>query len=286
MPAENHPEPPSRGDTPAGGGRWPPPPPYAAPRAGRRGHPRGYDPIEDSAAPTPEPDDAVEEDSGAVGPRRWWHSLSRTPFSPTALRVGVVVCGLAVLAAGVALLWARAGTTADPTALAETSPPQPTAPGQTPGQTPGQAEESPGTVVVHVGGEVADPGLVELPAGARVADAIEAAGGPTGDLAADALNQVNMARHVLDGEQILLGVEGAARGGAAGSGEDTPVDLNLATAEELQELPGIGPVLAESIVEYRDAHGGFTSVDELAEVRGIGEQRLADLRERVVVPGS
>ncbi|MGI5168394.1 helix-hairpin-helix domain-containing protein [Spirillospora sp. CA-253888] len=142
-------------------------------------------------------------------------------------------------------------------------------------------------VTVHVFGKVERPGIVSLPAGARVADAIKAAGGPrpratTGDL--------NLARKLQDGEQIPVGVPaptpppgqppaGAAPSAAAG----TPVDLNTATAEELDALPGVGPVLAQRIVEYRTQHGGFRSAEQLQEVTGIGARRFADLKAMVRV---
>ncbi|MGK5533059.1 helix-hairpin-helix domain-containing protein [Streptomyces sp. URMC 129] len=143
---------------------------------------------------------------------------------------------------------------------------------------PGAAAE----VVVDVAGEVREPGLYTLPAGARVADAIEAAGG--GEPGAET-GGLNRARPLVDGEQILLGAgagtapgPGTAMGTPAGSGV---VSLNSATAEQLQTLPGIGPVLAEHIVGYRQEVGGFTSIDQLSEVSGIGQRRLADIRDRV-----
>ncbi|WP_326599091.1 ComEA family DNA-binding protein [Streptomyces sp. NBC_01803] len=146
--------------------------------------------------------------------------------------------------------------------------------------------EVPAEVVVDVTGEVREPGLYTLPAGSRVADAIEAAGGA--EPGAETLG-LNRARPLVDGEQILFGAEalaapagdtaaGGALGGAPGGGL---VSLNAATAEQLQTLPGIGPVLAEHIVGYREENGGFTSVDQLSEVSGIGERRLADIRDRV-----
>jgi competence protein ComEA len=149
------------------------------------------------------------------------------------------------------------------------------------------------TVYVHVAGAVHKPGLVELPAGTRVATALERAGGPT--RRAD-LTLVNLAARVQDGQQIVVpaaGAPGAAgagsaaggasvTGSAAGAARSIPgvkIHLSTATIEQLDEIDGIGPTLAERIVEYRDAHSGFRSIQELAEVEGIGEKRLATLRE-------
>jgi competence protein ComEA len=132
---------------------------------------------------------------------------------------------------------------------------------------------------VHVAGAVGKPGLIRLQAGARVATAIERAGGPT--RRAD-LTLVNLAARLQDGQQIVVpvaGAAGAAPGSAAGAAPGAKLHLSTATPEQLEEVEGIGPTLAEGIVAYRDAHGGFRSVDELAKVDGIGEKRLATLRE-------
>jgi competence protein ComEA len=134
---------------------------------------------------------------------------------------------------------------------------------------------------VHVAGAVKRPGVMRLPAGSRVATAVTRAGGPT--RRAD-LTLVNLAAKVQDGQQIVVPTRGAASvtGGAATAAGELPearIHLSTATAEQLDEIDGIGPTLAERIVEYRDAHGGFRSVDELAEVEGIGEKRLATLRD-------
>lgn len=134
-----------------------------------------------------------------------------------------------------------------------------------------------GTVMVHVAGAVASPGLYELEAGARVADAVEAAGGPAADAE---LAAVNLAREVVDGEQVLVPRAGELAIGAAGSGL---VSLNNATAAQLEELPGIGPVLAERIVKDREVNGPFRSVEDLDRVSGVGPAILANVREHVTV---
>lgn len=139
--------------------------------------------------------------------------------------------------------------------------------------------EPAGEVVVSVGGKVRRPGLVRLPAGSRVDDAIRAAGGPSSG--AD-VGLVNLARRLVDGEQVLVGVDpppGAAPAGVAGG----LLDLNGATASDLDALPGIGPVLAQRIVDWRTRNGRFASVDQLREVPGIGEAKYQDLREKVTV---
>ena len=142
-----------------------------------------------------------------------------------------------------------------------------------------------GGLYVHVAGAVRKPGLLRLPSGTRVATALERAGGPT--RRAD-LTLVNLAAPLQDGQQIVVPVRGAPNGGAAGApagGAAAPaapgakVHLSTATPEQLDEIDGIGPTLAGRIVEYRDQHGGFRSVQELAEVEGIGEKRLATLRD-------
>jgi competence protein ComEA len=144
----------------------------------------------------------------------------------------------------------------------------------------GGPSASPASVVVAVSGRVQHPGLVRLPAGARVADAIDAAGGalPDTDLSA-----VNLARKLADGELIAIGVPppaGAPGPGGAGTG---PLNLNTATEAQFEALPGIGPVLAQHIVEYRTRHGQFKSVDELKQVDGLGAARFGQLKPLVTV---
>lgn len=141
-----------------------------------------------------------------------------------------------------------------------------------------------GRLTVHVSGAVVSSGLVALPAGSRVADAIAAAGGAAAD--AD-LAAVNLASPLVDGSQVIVPARGAARdrGGAGPPGAGPgPVPLNSATVDELQELPGIGPVTAGRIVAHREAHGPFGAVEDLLDVPGIGETRLAALRDLVAAP--
>lgn len=145
-------------------------------------------------------------------------------------------------------------------------------------------------IVVDVGGKVREPGVHRLPAGSRVADALRAAGGVRPGTATDGLNR---ARLLVDGEQVVVGAPpgavgpgaaagpGVAAGGAAAGAAAAPVGLNTATLEQLDTLPGVGPVLAQHIIDYRTQHGGFRSVDELREVNGIGDRRFADLQNLV-----
>jgi competence protein ComEA len=161
-------------------------------------------------------------------------------------------------------------------------------------------------LVVHVAGEVLQPGVVELPPGSRLVDAVRSAGGVT-----DAADQstLNLARPLVDGERVWVGRPGetppqvaagpapspASRGGGetgAGAGAGTtggaaaaPLDLNAATQADLEELPGVGPVTAGHILGWREEHGRFSSVDELLEVSGIGERTLAQLEPLVTVGG-
>lgn len=221
----------------------------------------------------------------------WWRSRPQSVAVPSAVASSGPGTGSGT---GSAVSGATAGPLGagtarpDPLALsASAALSAPTNPSATTG--PGS-----GSVSVHVVGRVAQPGLFALPAGSRVDDALKAAGGalPGTDLAA-----LNLARVLSDGEQVPVGVPGATavpapagapaaaatgKGTAKGAGTAV-VDLNTATAEQLEGLPGIGPVMAASILDWRGRHGRFTSVEQLREVRGIGERRFEELRPRVRV---
>lgn len=147
-------------------------------------------------------------------------------------------------------------------------------------------------LVVHAAGAVAGPGVHRVPAGSRVADLLAAAGGPLPDTD---LDRVNLAAGLSDGERVWfprVGEEapplvtgGGSGGGASGSASDRsgPIDINTATAEELDTLPGVGPAIAASIIEHRERNGPFASVDGLLDVPGIGDAKLAELRDLVTV---
>jgi len=154
------------------------------------------------------------------------------------------------------------------------------------GASPGApTSDGAGEVVVDVAGKVRRPGIVRLPAGSRVVDALEAAGGPRRGVD---LTGLNLARVLTDGEQVVVGQPApvgpaaAAAPGAAPAGA-TLVNLNTATQAELETLPGVGPVTATSILDWRVEHGAFSSVDELLEVSGIGDATLAEIAPHVTI---
>ncbi|BFV59346.1 hypothetical protein KCMC57_up44500 [Kitasatospora sp. CMC57] len=179
---------------------------------------------------------------------------------------------LLLLAVGYAVqhFWlGRPSEVAVPAAVSSASAPA----GSRSGAGPPSVRPSGATVVVDVAGKVREPGLRTLPSGARVADALALAGGPLPDTATDGLN---LARVLTDGEQVLVGsgaVAGAAPGARAG-----PVHLNQATQEQLDALPGVGPTLAQRILQHRQEHGPFRSLDQLRQISGVGDRKYAELR--------
>ncbi|MER7620100.1 ComEA family DNA-binding protein [Streptomyces sp. NPDC126503] len=225
---------------------------------------------------------------------------TRCGLEPRTLAALAVVLAVAAVIAG-AFFWTGRPEPVRAPEVVRAVPP-PVAPSASEVSTPLPAEAGPpravasatgrANVVVDVSGKVRRPGVLTLPAGSRVADALKAAGGakPGADLTA-----LNRARVLLDGEQVLVGLPGAPAGGAGGPvpgsaggpgsagdpGPAAPLSLNAATAEQLDSLPGVGPVLARHIVDHRSRHGGFRTVAELRDVDGIGERRFADLEPLV-----
>ncbi|WP_026239848.1 ComEA family DNA-binding protein [Parafrankia discariae] len=232
-------------------------------------------------------------------------TLRHVVLAPTA-RAALVLVLVAVAAAAVVgwLTWRDRPVALQPSAAAAGAPgsgettrsPAATPPAAAESGAPDSAapESAAPEVVVDVAGRVARPGVVRLPAGSRVVDAVERAGGvlPGTDTTGLAL-----ARLLADGEQILVdgrpgpatpppeaagggpssGSAGGSAGGAGGGSPGQPLDLNTATLEQLDTLPGVGPVLAQRIIDWRAANGPFTSPDQLGEVTGVGDRRLADL---------
>jgi competence protein ComEA len=210
----------------------------------------------------------------------WYHRI-RTGEDPVAF--GAVVL---VVAVGAGFFWYRAGLGGGPAEAGALPRPAPVA---TTSSTGGAVP-----LVVHVAGAVRRPGLYRLPPGSRVADAVEAAGGP--QPAAD-LDRLNLAGRLADGQRVAVArrgqpeppgppgaVSGADGGPAAEAGGPAePVDLNTAGPAELQTLPGVGPATARAILEERARRGGFKSPRDLLGVPGIGERRFARLRDRVRV---
>jgi competence protein ComEA len=136
------------------------------------------------------------------------------------------------------------------------------------------------TITVHVSGQVVAPGLVVVADGSRLADAIAAAGGTTRD--AD-LERVNLATPIQDGQQVVIPGIGEDAAGVA-TATDGMVHINSATVSDMEQLPGVGPVLAERIVAFREENGPFTTVEDLLDVSGIGEAKLDALRDAVALP--
>ncbi len=233
--------------------------------------------------------------------RSWPDRLAAWRDSPS-LRP-VLAAGGAVLAVGVlvvvGLLFLRSASPPPkltlPQAEPGSAPPDGSAPADGSAAPAAPPSTPPVTVTVHVAGQVANPGVYAVPAGGRVADAVVAAGGTS--VEAD-VEQLNLAARVSDGERVYVPKKGEApppvlagntapAGGAGGGGKaaapGAPVDLNTATAEQLEALPGVGPATSRAILAYRASHGRFRSVTELLEVPGIGPAKLEALRPLVRV---
>ncbi|NLE97689.1 MAG: helix-hairpin-helix domain-containing protein [Propionibacterium sp.] len=246
--------------------------------APRRALPRPDDDGADEVVP-----EEIPAPSGAPPPAPAPTAKLPAPFTRTHLiAIGVV---LLVVAVALGITWTRASAEVIPTVpVVESEAPvveEPVAPPES---------EVPISIRVHVLGSVAAPGVVMLDGGAIVADAIAAAGG----LSADAVpGDLNLASAVTDGMQIKVGsaqvdshVEGAPPPGPAGGGgggDAVKINLNTASAVQLEELPGVGPVMAAAIVAWRDQHGTFTSVSELQEISGIGPKTFQKLEPLVTV---
>ncbi|WUE01293.1 ComEA family DNA-binding protein [Streptomyces anulatus] len=275
---------------------------------------------EPEPVPVPVPETVGEVPGGTPRVRRLVSAVRERLPLWVRLRCGMaprtpVVLGLVLLAAvGVAAFhfWSvrpqavRAPEPVADEAAASALPPDPLrsgAPDSVPrpaaGEPPdaGGSGRASGQIVVDVSGKVRRPGVRRLPAGSRVADALDAAGGVR---AGTDMTGLNRARLLMDGEQVVVGlppgppVSGAAGGGSAGtngrggvpggsggSGPSAPLSLNTATAEQLETLPGVGPVLAQHMLDYRAENNGFRSVDELRQVNGIGDRRFAELQPLV-----
>ncbi|WP_328611809.1 ComEA family DNA-binding protein [Amycolatopsis sp. NBC_00345] len=185
------------------------------------------------------------------------------------LVAAVFAAVVTVILAGVAIFGGRAPA-------AEAPPPLPSARAQVSAAAP-----SSGKLVISVVGQVRTPGLITVPSGSRVDDALRAAGGaaPGTDLTG-----LNLARKLTDGEQLAVGVTVTGQSAPAGAGAPPgKVDLNSATPEQLDTLPGVGEVTAQRIIDWRTQHGGFTSVEQLRDVDGIGSSKFDKLREQVSV---
>jgi competence protein ComEA len=243
--------------------------------------------------PAPTGRDPADAEGETVSPVRDWRarllpeSLAGARLDPGRRPAAALVAAAVAAAVVIAFLtWRSRPVAVSAPPVAAVSPVAATSPAPS-----GRASPSGTPIVVAVAGKVRRPGVVKLATGARVLDAVAAAGGP---LPGADLGLLNLARRLSDGELVVVGLPAATvPAGAAGAvpvapatGVDssgTALDLNAATVEQLDGLPGVGPVLAQRIVDYRTAHGRFDSVDQLRDVDGIGDAKFAQLRDRVRV---
>jgi competence protein ComEA len=217
----------------------------------------------------------------------WWRArLAALPLDRPRIVAAAVIAAGGVVGALVVVVSLRGSPPPVEVGLPRAAP----APGPSSG--PEQSEGPTSRALVHAAGAVMRPGVYQVDSGARVADVVEAAGGPATD--AD-LQQLNLAAKIADAERVYVprrgevpptpvgaGTGDAAAGGPGGPAA-APVNLNTATADQLEALPGVGPATAQAILDYRKEHGRFKNVDELLDVRGIGEAKLAALRPKVRV---
>jgi competence protein ComEA len=254
-------------------------------------HTRPAAPRRPPPAPPPAPRPLPRARRPAQAPGR--HAAPR-PHLPAGLGAAQLAAVAVVVAIGLAVTcwWLVRGSAhpASDLAAAPAASLVPSSPAVTPvdhDPAGGPGATTPATVTIDVAGKVRHPGIAVLDAGSRVVDAIKAAGGarPGVDLTG-----LNLARVLTDGEQVVVGASAPSGAAAEAVPSDAPsggpatlVNLNTATEAELDTLPDVGPVTAASILQWRDQHGGFTSVDELLEVDGIGEVTLGKLAPYVTV---
>ena len=263
----------------------------------RLGTAAGSDANDDDADDSTEPEARLSRWLPAASPaggRNWLASIRADPG-----RAGLFALGAVGLVAVMVTVFTMMRDTSPPVASAKLPPVQMVS-STAPSRSAGPASAATQPVVVSVVGLVHKPGLVTLQPGARIADAVTAAGGTLDG--ADLIG-LNMAQRVSDGQQIIVGIApppgqpaklgsavapsaasaGSSPTSSSNASPSAPIDLNAATVEQLDALPGIGPVTAASIVAWRDSHGKFTSVDQLGDVDGIGPSRLEKLRNLVRV---
>ncbi|MFF8769217.1 ComEA family DNA-binding protein [Kitasatospora sp. NPDC015120] len=266
--------PPGAGEPPPGGAAPPVPGGLASERAAS----------ERAASERAAPDRAVPDGVVPVGGAPPWRGHALT-LDRRAV-VGLLVLLLLTVSYGVQHFWLGRPQPVEVPAVAVAPVPSTATPGPGPPEGAGGSEaggaEPGAVVVVDVGGRVGSPGVHVLPDGSRVADALRVAGGA---LPGTDTRNLNLARVLADGEQILVGEPSTPPGAGAGAGpppaglSKPPVSLNHATLEQLDTLPGVGPTLAQRIIAFRASHGGaFRSLDQLRQVSGIGERTYTELR--------